>query len=77
MEILTPMDSYTACSIIEGFCGFTPTREDELNAWSTLIANGDCWRLQGFYGRFAAQLIDNGIIASDGQILADLDDYEG
>jgi hypothetical protein len=77
METLTQMDSYTACSIIEGFCGFTPTREDELNAWSTLIANGDCWRLQGFYGRSASYLIDNGIISSDGQILADFDDYEG
>ena len=77
MEALTPMDSYTACSIIEGFCGFSPTREQELTAWATLIKSGDCWSLQGFYGRTASQLIDNGIISTDGQILADIDDYEG
>jgi hypothetical protein len=77
MEVLTPMDSYTACSIIEGFCIFTPTREQELGAWATLIRNGDCWQLQGFYGRTASRLIDNGIISTDGQILADIDDYEG
>jgi hypothetical protein len=74
MKLSTPMDSYTACSIIEGFCNFIPTKQDEANAWATLIMNGDCWRLQGFYGRFASQLIDSGVISIDGEILADLDD---
>jgi len=77
MENLTPMDSYTACSIIEGFCDFNPTKEQQITAWATLIKSGECWQLQGFYGRTASQLIDSGIISTDGEILADLDDYEG
>ena len=72
---LTPMDSDRACSIIEQFCEDVPSPREKVEAWAYLIKTGDCWRLQGFYGRFASQLIENGIIAPDGQILADLDNY--
>jgi hypothetical protein len=72
---LTPMDSYRACSIIEQFCEDVPSPREKVEAWAYLIKTGDCWRLQGFYGRFASQLIENGIIASDGEILTDLDNY--
>jgi hypothetical protein len=74
---LTPMDSYRACSIIERFCDDEPTPSEKIGAWAYLIKTGDCWRLQGFYGRFASQLIEEGIISSEGEILTDLDDYEG
>lgn len=40
-----------------------------LRLFSYLIGNGWAWKLQGFYGRTAMDLIDNGIIGSDGTIL--------
>lgn len=40
-----------------------------LEAWSTLISTGAAWTLQGAFGRFAASLIDDGIISPEGEIL--------
>lgn len=77
MENQLKMDTYTACSIIEEFCGFAPTEEQQADAWAHLIKTGDCWRLQGFYGRGASNLIERGIISSDGEILVNIDEYEG
>ncbi len=54
------MDSYTATGIAEGFI----EAEDEdqvIEAWQTLIDTGLCWQLQGFFGRTAARLIEQGI----------------
>ena len=55
------MDSYTACSIVEGFSGQEHTEEEQIEAWQYLINTGLCWRLQGWYGRTASYLIENGI----------------
>jgi len=55
------MDSYTACSIAEGFCGYEPSEEELTEAWQYLIDTGLCWKLQGWYGRNARMLIENGI----------------
>jgi hypothetical protein len=55
------MDSYTACSIAEGFCGYEPSEEELNEAWQYLIDTGLCWKLQGWYGRNARMLIENGI----------------
>ena len=55
------LDCYTACSIIEGFSGEEHTEEEIYEAWQWLIDSGDCWKLQGFYGRGASQLIRAGI----------------
>lgn len=63
------MTSFIACSIIEGFADFPVTSEDEINAWSYLIETGDCWQLQGFYGRTANQLIQGGIFSKKGEFL--------
>jgi hypothetical protein len=53
-------DSYTACAMIEGF-GEEPADEAELlAAWQYLIDTGVVWRLQGWYGRTAAALIEAG-----------------
>jgi len=41
------MDSYTACSIAEGFCGYEPDEDELHEAWQFLIGTGLCWSLQG------------------------------
>lgn len=54
------MDNYTATGIAEGFieCEF----EDQyIEAWQYLIDTGLAWQLQGFFGRTAKQLIDQGV----------------
>ena len=61
-------DTYDACSVIEGFANFEPTDTDMLEAWALLIETGDCWSLQGFYGRGATNLINRGIISKEGKI---------
>lgn len=39
-----------------------------LELFSELIKTGQCWSLQGHYGRTARHLIDNGFIKTDGEI---------
>lgn len=56
------MDSYTACSIAEGFSGEEHTEQEILTAWQWLVDSGTCWHLQGWYGRTAMDLIESGII---------------
>ena len=54
------MDTFKACAIIEGFDDEEHDEEDIVEAFQHLIDTGIVWTLQGFYGRTAAQLIDNG-----------------
>lgn len=54
------MDSYTAVEIAEGFVE-AQSEEQVIEAWQYLIDTGMAWRLQGWFGRTARQLIDNGI----------------
>lgn len=64
------MDAFTACGIIEGFAGpENPTEQDQLEAWAFLIKTGQCWSLQGSYGRGANALIEGGYISKEGEIL--------
>ena len=35
--------------------------EKQIEAWQLLIDTGTCWQLQGFFGRTAARLIEEGI----------------
>ncbi len=60
--------SSEACAIIERFADFDPSQEQELEAWAYLIKTGDCWNLQGFYGREATRLIEEGLISKEGVI---------
>lgn len=53
------MNSFEAIEIIEG-----DTDADEvmiLEAWQHLIDTGLVWSLQGFYGRTAVRLIEQGL----------------
>lgn len=54
------MDIFTAVMIAEGVDA--PESEEQfIEAWQTLIDTGTCWQLQGFFGRTAQALIEQGI----------------
>lgn len=58
-RIWTP---YLACAYAEGFCeGEDATEEDQIEAFQYLIDTGLVWTLQGFYGRTAQSLIEQGL----------------
>ena len=61
------MDNYTAVAIAEGFCeGEDATEEQQIEAWQHLVNTGLAWSLQGWFGRTAAALIEQGVI--DGEL---------
>lgn len=65
----TEITSYLAAAYAEGFCeGEGASSKDQIKAWSFLIATGQCWTLQGCYGRTAKSLIDSGLINSNGVV---------
>lgn len=45
------------------------SHEDTLILFADLIKSGMAWRLQGFYGRNAARLINAGLISREGEVL--------
>lgn len=54
------MDVFTATGLAEGF--IEADNEDEvIEAWQFLIDTGTAWQLQGWFGRTAATLIENGV----------------
>jgi hypothetical protein len=54
------MNTYNAVGIAEGFV--EPESEDQIvEAWQTLIDTGLVWQLQGWFGRQAQRLINEGI----------------
>lgn len=56
------MDTTTAVFIAEGIV--EADEAETLAAWQTLVDTGLAWRLQGWFGRTAADLIDAGLIAA-------------
>ena len=59
----TKMTPYLATAIAEGFCeGEGATREQQIEAWQYLHDTGHAYKLQGWYGRTARDLINEGII---------------
>lgn len=55
------MTNYTAVSIAEGFCDHEPTEQETIEAWQHLIDTGLAWTLQGWFGRYATSLIEQGV----------------
>jgi len=53
------MDDITAVGIAEGFYP-SQNYEHEIEAWQHLIDTGLCWKLQGWFGRTAQELLDTG-----------------
>ena len=66
------MDNFRATMIAEGV--FEATKAEQANAWSHLIKTGLCWRLQGFFGRTASRLIEEGVFSRTGEILIEVED---
>jgi hypothetical protein len=52
------------------------TGKQLIEFFSKLVKDGMAYTLQGHYGRMATTLIENGILADDGTILVNLEDYE-
>ena len=59
------MDSYNAVGIAEGFIE-VDSEEQVLEAWQYLVDTGMAWKLQGWFGRTAQQLINQGYINPPG-----------
>tara|TARA_R110000851_G_scaffold29235_5_gene80679 strand:+ start:52 stop:231 length:180 start_codon:yes stop_codon:yes gene_type:complete len=54
------MSDYLAIGIAEGF-EEAENNEQFIEAWQHLIDTGLCWKLQGWFGRAATSLIENGL----------------
>ena len=56
------LNQYLATAYVEGFCeGEGASKEDQLTAWQYLIDTELCWKLQGWFGRTATDLIKQGL----------------
>lgn len=53
------MNTYRAVALAEGF--ESGSEEEVIAAWQLLIDTGLAWKLQGWFGRTASQLIGQGI----------------
>jgi len=57
------MDDFTAVMIAEGV-QYIEEEDEYIMAWQHLIDTGICWRLQGWFGRTARELIESGYCLS-------------
>ena len=55
------LDNYTATGLAEGFVE-AESEEQIIEAWQYLHDTGHAYKLQGWYGRTARDLIEAGII---------------
>lgn len=54
------MDDFTAVGVAEGFID-AESEEQVIEAWQHLIDTGLAWSLQGWFGRTARHLIEEGV----------------
>ena len=54
------MDNFTAVGLAEGFID-ADSEEQVIEAWQHLIDTGMAWTLQGWFGRTAQALIEQGV----------------
>jgi len=55
------MNIFNATMIAEGAEGYeAEDHEQYLEAWQLLVDTGIAWQLQGYFGRTARAMIDNG-----------------
>ncbi len=59
---MAKLDDYRAVALAEGF--EDGSEEEVLAAWQHLVDTGLAWRLQGFFGRTARRLIEQGLITA-------------
>ena len=54
------MDDFTATMIAEGV--EDADTETKIAAWQHLVDTGLCWKLQGWFGRTALSLLEDGVL---------------
>jgi len=57
------MDNFTAVAIAEGFWA-AESQDEVIEAWQYLVDTGVVWKLQGWFGRPAQHLINEGVITA-------------
>ncbi len=71
-KLYKKLTSYLACAIAEGFCeGEGASEENQLTAWQWLVDSGQVWGFQGWFGRTANDLLEQGIIDKPGKAQKD------
>jgi hypothetical protein len=55
------MNAYLATGLAEGFIE-AESEEQVIEAWQYLVDTGLAWSLQGWFGRTAAALIEEGVV---------------